>query len=101
MSEPTISVKVAGVLLTVPVVGDEATTRWVVAGVESRFRDIEERAVRIDSQAFALQTAVAYAIDLEQARMDQTDQAKALAKSLDGILTNLRDLLDASEEAGD
>jgi Cell division protein ZapA len=100
MNEPTISVKVAGVPLKVPVVGDEATTRRVVAGVESRFRDIEASATRIDSQAFALQTAVAYALDLEQARMHQAEQEKALARALDGILTNLRELLEASEEEG-
>ena len=98
MRQPTISVRIAGVRLTVPIVGDEAATRRVAAEVEARFRDIEASAARIDSQAFALQTAVAYALDLEQTRMDQAEQERALAKALDGILTSLRELLEASEE---
>lgn len=92
-STPSVlPVKIANVSMRVPVCVDEETTRGIVEALNARIKQIEEKAPRIDTQAFALQTAYEAAVDLYLLRRDQERDIRELGVALDGIATQLSEL---------
>ncbi|GMV91548.1 MAG: hypothetical protein AMXMBFR82_13260 [Candidatus Hydrogenedentota bacterium] len=84
MKNPTLQVKMGGKTVTVPVYRDEATTLRIVGRVNQRLGEIEESSPRIDTQAFALQTAYTFAVELARAESeadaDEQDCLQALGR---------------------
>ncbi len=95
MKKPgTMQVKVGGVTLTVPVCGDEETTEAIVARVEARLSEIEEKSTRIDSQAFALAAAMSFASDLHKATTARESDTEQFSDALEGLTEALEALLE-------
>ena len=72
MTDPRMKVKVGGKTLEVPVFKDARTTLKLAEALNERMKFIEAASGRIDTQAFALEAALAFAA-----------QAQALAESAD------------------
>jgi cell division protein ZapA (FtsZ GTPase activity inhibitor) len=84
MKNPTVQVKIGGKTVSVPIYRDEATTLRIVEKVNRRLQEIEEESPRIDTQAFALQTAFSFAADVARiesaAENDEQNLIRALTK---------------------
>lgn len=93
-SAETIEVKLAGRRLVVPVVGDETTTRQAAEWVNERLRHIEDESTRVDTQVFALRSALHFAAELVQLREEAEQDNRQLIKALDSIASALRGLVD-------
>lgn len=93
MKNPTLQVKMGGKTVTVPVYRDEATTLRIVGQVNQRLEEIEESSPRIDTQAFALQTAYTFAVELARAQSeadaDEQDCQQALGRLAQSIKETL------------
>lgn len=85
MSPARVKVKLAGKTIEVPVYGDSQLTQKLAARVNQRLKEIEERADRIDTQAFALETALAFAAELEEVREESNADRKAMLAELDRL----------------
>ena len=83
----TITARIGGMPLNVPVCIDDATTQAVIDGVNQRLRDIEAASSRVNTQAFALQAAYAFAADLERAERRQSTDTEAIVEALDSLLS--------------
>ncbi|MBI5093212.1 MAG: cell division protein ZapA [Candidatus Hydrogenedentes bacterium] len=99
MTKPdhTMSVTVGGVKIPVPVYEDAISTNAVVQEVNARLADIEANATRIDTQAFALQTAVSFAVELTELRRQNDWDQRELLQALNALLKTLRQTLEAAE----
>lgn len=67
MNDKLIEVTVGRVRLKVPVMHDKNTTLRMARAVNARLEEIEKRSPSIDSHAFALEAAMSFAAELEQA----------------------------------
>ena len=85
MSPARVKVKLAGKTIEVPVYGDSQLTQKLAARVNQRLKEIEQRAQRIDTQAFALETALAFAAELEEVRGESEADRKAMLAELDRL----------------
>jgi cell division protein ZapA (FtsZ GTPase activity inhibitor) len=85
MSPARVKVKLAGKTIEVPVYGDSQLTQKLAARVNQRIKEIEERSDRIDTQAFALEAALAFAAELEEIRKESEADRKAMHVELDRI----------------
>lgn len=81
MKHETMQVKLGGKTVTVPVFRDEIKTLRIVDQVNQRLQEIEDGSSRIDTQAFALQTAYTFAVELAhaEAQLDADGQDMLLA----------------------
>jgi len=96
-TKETMNVTVGGVKLTVPVFEDAVTTHGIIQQVGERLAAIEASAARIDTQAFALQTAVSFAMDLAKLRSEIEWDNRELANALSAILKNLQKTIDEAD----
>lgn len=94
MSESKIEVTLAGVRLNIEPYGDPETTRRAAAEVSRMVLEIEARSSRIDTQAFALEAALAFAAQLDLRDKDQVTETKDLMVVFDELTGSLRALLD-------
>ncbi len=94
MTKETILIKVAGTTLHVPIYGDAAATSEIVEQVTNRFREIEASSDRIDTQAFALLTAVSFAAALADEQAAAQEDTKDILVALARIQQSLQDLLE-------
>lgn len=78
--------ELGGMPLQLPMCIDEETTRAVIGRVNQRLRDIEAASGRVNTQAFALQAAYAFAADLERAERRQQAATQELLGALDGLI---------------
>lgn len=82
----TIQVRLGGVSLTVPLYQNEEDTQRLAKEINDRLKEIESKATRVDSQAFALRLAYSYALEIEllkkKVRVDQREIEKALDELL-------------------
>ncbi len=88
-----MAVKIANSTLRVPVCVDERTTQTLAEAVTKRFKSIEEAAGRIDTQAFALQTAYEFAAQLHMLRQHAAEDERTLTVALDTIAERLATLI--------
>lgn len=88
----TLKKKVAGLTLNVPIYVDEATTDELVRKVTERIKQIEQESERVDTQAYAVLAALAFAAEL-RAEQDLREQHEAdLLRSLRKVTEALRSL---------
>ncbi len=93
MKTPSLQVKMGGKTVTVPIVKNEETTLRIVERVNQRLQDIEESSPRIDTQAFALQTAYSFAVELAQAEAAEADDQQDTLEALGRLQRSLEDVL--------
>lgn len=78
MSGGHMEVTIGGHTLTVPVHGTPEQTQALARAVDKKLRDIEAESDRIDTQAFALQAAMAFAAEVDRLkRGEKREEAKA------------------------
>lgn len=94
MNGEFVQARVAKVNLRLPVYRDEATTLSIADEVTAKVAALEAEAGRIDSQAFALQAAYAFAVALRQEKAGREEDNKELLKALDRIAGQLRNMLE-------
>lgn len=97
MTSEYVDARIANVNLRLPVYRDKQTTLELAEKVSALIGAMEEKAGRVDSQAFALQAAFSYAVELHAERAAQDGDTRELLKALDGIASKLNGLL---EQAG-
>lgn len=95
MSGEFIQARVAKVNLRLPLYRDAATTLAIADEVTAKVAELEAEAGRIDSQAFALQAAYAFAVALRQEKAAREEDNRDLLKALDRIAEQLRRMLEA------
>lgn len=98
MSEDFVQARVAKVNLRLPLYRDKQTTLAIAEEVSARVAQMEEQAGRIDSQAFALQAAFAYAAELHAEKDERDADTRDLLKVLDRIAGQLKLLLEKAED---
>lgn len=98
MSDEFVQARVAKVNLRLPVYRDKQTTLAIADEVSARVAEMEAQAGRIDSQAFALQAAFAYAAELYAEKADREADTRDLLKVLDRIAGQLKLLLEKAED---
>jgi cell division protein ZapA (FtsZ GTPase activity inhibitor) len=98
MSDESIQARVAKVNLRLPIYRDKQTTLAIAEEVTARVAAMEEQAGRIDSQAFALQAAFAYAAELHAEKAARDADNRDLLKVLDRIAGQLARLLEENGE---
>lgn len=91
-----VETRIANVKLRLPVYRDKQTTLELAEAVTARIARMEEQAGRVDSQAFALQAAFALAAELHAEQAERDQDTRDLLKVLDGIVTQLNRLLEAT-----
>ena len=94
MSDSKIEVTLAGVRLNIRPYGDPEITRRAAQEVTRLVREIEARSHRIDTQAFALEAALALAAELELKDQDHVKETKELLVAFDRLAESLREILD-------
>ena len=85
MSPARVRVTLAGKTIEVPVYGDSHLTQQLAARVNARIKEIEERAGRIDTQAFALEAALAFAAELQEIEESAEEDRKSTYAALDRL----------------
>ena len=89
-----LRVKIGNHTVDVPIYKDTESTKKLAFEIGEKLGEIEASSQRIDTQAFAIRTAYAYAAELEEAREAAKVDDRELVKALDAIMTRLRKLLD-------
>lgn len=80
-----IRVRVGGKSITVPLYGDRRATLRLVKRVNERLEEIEKKHPRIDTQAFALEAAVAFAAELAEAEALHEEETTEVFNDLDSL----------------
>lgn len=93
-----VETRIANVRLRLPVYKDKQTTLQLAEEITVLIEAMEEKAGRVDSQAFALQAAFAYAAELHAERAARVEDTGDVLKVLDGIGTQLNRLLETHGE---
>ena len=89
-----MEVIIAGRKLDAPVYEDKETTSRIVKRVNKRLKEIEKGSKRIDTQAFALLSAVSFAAELELSEAGRKDDVKEVLVALDRLSTALKELVE-------
>lgn len=93
MTNHTVRTRIAGTVLDLPVVQDEAHTAAIADKVTERFREIEAASPRIDTQAFALQAAFSFAAELERISTERDEETRELVHALAELAGRLETLI--------
>jgi len=94
VSGESVEARIANVRLRLPVYRDKQTTLELAEEVSRLIDGMEEKAGRVDSQAFALQAAFAFAAELHAERAERDQDTRELLKALDAIATQLNRLIE-------
>jgi len=100
VSARRIQVQLGKAKILVPVCEDEETTRAIAERVTARLKQIEEESDRIDTHAFALQTAFSFATEVHALRGDSEQDTREITLALDKIATRLKEIVAKSEQEG-
>ena len=109
MNDETMEVTVGRVRLKIPVIQDAQTTNRIVHAVNKRIDEIERRSHSVDTHAFALEAAISFAAQLDQAnqetelerketRHESEQDAKEMLLALTKINESLGALLETLQE---
>ena len=93
-----LNVNIANVALSVPIHENTETTKRIVANLEAKLRQIEDQSTRVDSQAFALQLAYEYAVQLQTLQKDKEQDNKDMLIALDALQSKLHELVNRHTE---
>ena len=97
MTNQTIRTRIAGTVVELPLVRDEAYTAQIADKVTERFREIEAASSRINTQAFALQAAFSFAAELEHLNTEREEEIRELVHALANLAGRLEDLIQRHE----
>ena len=86
------SLKIGGRTVKVPVFEDVHTTRELAKKVSERLAEVEKAADRIDTQTFALITAMSFAHEAEALAHERESDTEELLRRLDDVSKRLRAL---------
>ena len=89
-SNKTVQVRLGGVTLPVPLHQSEEETLRLAEEMNDRLKAIESSAARVDSQAFALQLAYSYALEVELLKMKLHDEQREIEKALEEVLNRFK-----------
>lgn len=100
MIGPRIQVRIGGKTLKVPVYRDRRTTLRIVKRLNERLAEIEKESPRIDTQAFALEAALSFAAELDEAEESRDADSTELFNDLDVLSSTLDNLLNEYRSHG-
>ncbi len=93
MIERRIKVRIAGKNISVPVYRDRRTTLQLAKRLDERIQEIEKASDRIDTQAFALEAAIAFAAELADAEQEHEDETAEVFRDMDRLSETLDKLV--------
>ena len=105
ISGPRIDVRIGNRIFNVPRLKDEDTTYHIAKMLSDRLKKIEAKSSRIDSQAFAIEAAMSFALDLLYAQEDLGENTTEMMTALADLSKQLQticqdyDIPDEDEEA--
>jgi cell division protein ZapA (FtsZ GTPase activity inhibitor) len=94
VSKGSVEVTIAGSRIHVPIFGDEAVTKALAERVSQEVTAIEKSSERIDTQAFALQAAMAFAAESRRLEANHNKEVAQLQVALDQLSAKLAELLE-------
>lgn len=92
--EKQINVKLCHLTVRVPVIEDEMTTMALVDQVNDIYDEIAGSAVKVDTQAFAAQTALHFATELMRLKKESRRDYDDMVKVLDSAVGRLDEIID-------
>ena len=96
-----VTVTIGGIPLRVPVSDTPDHTRALAELVNRKLHEIEAQSTRIDTQAFALLTAMSFAAELSTLKHQQAQDEREILLALSSILDNIREILEQVDQAPD
>jgi cell division protein ZapA (FtsZ GTPase activity inhibitor) len=93
MTDETVEVTIAGSRIRVPIYIDHETTLSIADKVDRHIAEIEARASRIDTHAFALTAAFQFAALCEQIEAEYRATEHTLIKTLHRIRQTIYEIL--------
>jgi len=97
---PEIEVRIANIPVRVPVYRDEATTRALAEELNARIQQLEQKARKIDTQAYALRVAYELLTAVVEQRAAAALEESALASSLERIAERLETIATVAAQGG-
>ena len=94
MSKDSVEVTIAGSRIRVPIFGNEAATKALAERVSQEIAAIEASSERIDTQAFALQAAMAFAAESRSLEATHHKEVAQLQVALEELSAKLAELLE-------
>jgi cell division protein ZapA (FtsZ GTPase activity inhibitor) len=94
VSKGNVEVTIAGSRIRVPIFGDEAATKALAERVSQEVAAIEASSERIDTQAFALQAAMAFAAESRHLEANHGKEVAQLQVALNELSAKLAELLE-------
>ena len=88
-----LNAKIANVTLKIPIHQDVATTKQLISQIETKIHQIEQDSPRVDTQAFALQVAYEFAVELHRVNRNTEGVNKDTLVALDALQSRLNDLV--------
>ncbi len=88
-----VKIKLGGRTLSVPLYKDMDTTIGIAKLVSQRLKDIEKASDRIDTQAFALEAAMSFAIDAAESQTASEEDARDMLLQMDALSKELAGLI--------
>jgi cell division protein ZapA (FtsZ GTPase activity inhibitor) len=88
-----VKIKLGGRTLSVPLYRDMDTTIGIAKQVSERLKAIEKGSDRIDTQAFALEAAMSFAIEAAESQTAGEEDAREMLLQMDALSKELADLI--------
>lgn len=99
MSAPLTEVQIAGMSLKVPGSGSREATQALVERVHAKLRDLETRSAKVNTQAFALQAAYEFALEVAELKDAYAATEAGLVDSIKGLQERVNALRSQIEES--
>ena len=93
-----LNTKIANVSLEIPIYEDISTTKHLISKIEEKLHQIEQESPRVDSQAFALQVAYDFAVELHRANRKAEGNNKDILVALDALQSRLHELVNRQSQ---
>jgi cell division protein ZapA (FtsZ GTPase activity inhibitor) len=90
ISEPRIDVRIGGRTFSVPKLKDKDTTYHIAKLLQQRLKQIEAKSSRIDTQAFAIEAAMSFALDHLEAEETLEEETREMMNALSELSKDLR-----------
>jgi hypothetical protein len=87
-----VKLKIGALPVVLPIHVDMDTTLEIAGEVEERLKRIEDESDTVDTQRFAVQAAYEYAAELRDLKIEHKEDTDELTKTLDKIVTLLKQL---------
>lgn len=92
ISGPRVDVRIGNRTFSVPRLKDDDTTYHIAKLLQVRLQEIEARADRIDTQAFAIEAAMAFAFNLLESEETLEAETKEMMSELSKLSKKLTDI---------